>query len=185
MLCPFSISSSVCFSLLFSSLSLLFFSPSSSCLCVSCSCSLVNFVPLVSNVGLMECDRCDSWLDEGPFEVIGDQHGLLGGPRRARLKHASGQCVPLFADFKFFLCGVFLPPNIPREELVRLCRAAGASMLAYVPHLFPRQTPRRSACPCSAFFCSLYFFSLCHCWLLLLLLHLFFCHVRSHLCELS
>jgi len=94
---------------------------------------------------LRACDESDCWLAEQPFEVKGDQHGLLGGPERARLLITAGDHTPLFRNFRLFLCGFFGPPNIPREELIRLCTAAGAKMLARLPAKLVAEEPETVA----------------------------------------
>jgi len=66
------------------------------------------------------------WIQEEPYEVDGDAHGNIGGPRKGRIA-ASQQSAPLFHATKFLLHGEFTTPT--RTELKKLIVYGGGEVL--------------------------------------------------------
>lgn len=87
--------------------------------------SLLRGAWIVRHHWVDRCAKALSWVEEGPYEVQTDTHGVHGIPARARVNQVN-QLPKLFDGCCFFLAGEFSNPSKP--VLAGLIQAAGGKV---------------------------------------------------------
>jgi hypothetical protein len=84
----------------------------------------------------MKCQQEGLWVEETPYEVLGimvREHSVMTeAPRKAR-ESAMLQVPKLFDGLEFFFASDFTPPQPSKEDLVKLVKMAGGTVLNRPP----------------------------------------------------